>query len=398
MGLFNVAKRLFSEKRTGRNYLENPSTPFDVAFQQIIADAQQLNVEKVAGYPPVAQAVGMIAGDCAALPMHTYKRLDGGDREKEDSEHYAERLINLWGEPGEDQTAFDMWYDFYTDALIRGCGLLWIERSGATPVGLYRLDPEAWRPVKVGKKRYWVNHGTPPIVLHDIDVIHHSGVRLDGLKPSSPIRKYADTLSTGVSLQKFASAFFNNGAHVGGILTIPPGASQKAVTNVTEGLRKKEDAANWFKTLILRDGFNFQKTTADPKSAQVTELDETAARHVCRIYNIPPSRLGLRDSVAYNSLENEEQRYFKSALGPNLIRVRSQAHKKLILPSEKKTHFVDYLIDALMWTDATTRSTIASAGIRDGWLSREEVRRWHNLPPMKHATKDSDEQDEHTAA
>jgi HK97 family phage portal protein len=314
--------------------------------------------------------------------MHAYKR-DGVNREKESPSHYAETLINLWGSPNDYTTAFDLWYDFYTDALLRGVGLLWIERVGATPVALHRLEPTAWRPVHVNGKRFWVNYGSPPIVLNEDDVIHHSGVRLDGLHPSSPVRKYADTFATGISLQKFASKFFDNGAHVGGILVVPPGANEDAVKNVTASVKLKENPENWFKTMVLRDGFNWQSTTSDPKNAQITELDETQARHVCRIFNIPPSRLGLRDSVAYNSLESEETRYFKSALGPHLRRVQSQCHRKLILPSQSDTHFIDYLVDALNWTDAKTKAAVAQQGIQAGWLDKDEVRRWHNLPARK---------------
>lgn len=383
MSLFKAASRIFAtrEQRTAFDPGQNHQTPFETAFGQLFGD-RSMTVEKVSGYPPVAQAVSMIAGDCASLPLNVYKRLPGGNREKVKQNHYAHHLVNLWGEPNEYSTAFDLWFDFYHDALIRGLGLLWIERSGPTPVGLHRLDPDAWRPLHVNGQRYWANYARQPIILNDVDVIHHSGVRLDGLHPTDIIRRFADTLHTGTSLQKFTSSFFGNGAHVGGILQIPQGAGKDAIENVTNSVNAKADHRNWFKTLILRDGFTWQKTTVDPQAAQITEMDETQARHVCRIYSIPPSRLALRDSVAYNSLEQEETRYYRSACGPHLIRVRSQCHRKLLRPIHADTHFIDYLIDAIQWTDASSKSTIANAGILSGWLTADDVRKWHNLPPM----------------
>lgn len=341
-----------------------------------------LTVERLAGYPPVAQAVGMIAGDCASLPLSVYRRVGDGDRAKQVN-HEAQGLISLHEDSLEQDTVFDLWFDFFYDALIRGLGLLWIDRSGIRPVGLYRLDPDSWRPVRVNGRKYWVNYGSPPIVIPDVDIIHHSGVRLDGLHPTSPIRRYAETFRVGTNLQRFASSFFENGAHVGGILKAPAGAGEKAIDNVEEGVRAKANPLNWFKTLILRDGFEWIKTSVDPKDAMVNELDETETRHVAQIYNIPPSRLGLKDSVAYNSLEQEEKRYLRSTCGPHLIRVRSQCKKKLLRPSEQQTHFIDYLIDALQWTDGAARANIATQGIQAGWLQRNEVRRWHNLPSIE---------------
>ncbi|TWU19549.1 phage portal protein [Allorhodopirellula heiligendammensis] len=359
--------------------MENPNASIVDSLNSSIAGfGNALTVEKLAGYPPVAQAVGMIAGDCASLPLATYKR-NGKNRDK-DKSHESYSLLNLDGAPNEYTTAFDMWFDFYHDALLRGCGLLWIERRGIKPIAMHRLDPDAWRPVKVNRRVYWVNYGTPPIVLPEADVLHHSGVRLDGLTPSSPIRRYADTFKTGTSLQKFAASFFENGAHVGGVLRAPQGASPAAIDNVEEGVRTKANPANWFKTLILRDGFEFIRTSASPKDAQLGELDETETRHVAQIYNIPPSRLGLKDSVAYNSLEQEEKRYIRSTCGPHLRRVMAQANRKLLRPSEMGTHFIEYVIDALQWTDGAARANIATQGIQAGWLETNEVRRWYNLP------------------
>ncbi len=383
MGIMQTVRGWFAppaESRSCGNSLENPNVPLDVSLRAAFAPGNSLTVEKLAGYPPVAQAVGMIAGDCAAIPLHVFRR-SGKDRDR-DPGHEAEDLVNLNGIPNDFSTAFDLWFDFYHDALLRGAGLLWIDRIGIRPVGLYRLDPDAWRPIQVDRKRFWVNYGSPPIVIPEADVIHHSGVRLDGITPTSPIRRYADTFKTGTSLQKFAASFFENGAHIGGILKAPPGAQAKAIDNVEEGVRAKQNPANWFKTLILRDGFDFIRTSSDPKSAQMPELDEAETRHVAQIYNVPPSRLGLKDSVAYNSLEQEETRYFRSACGPHLIRVRSQCNRKLLRPSERRSHFIDYTIDAMQWTDAAARALIATQGVQGKWLTVDEVRRWHNLPPM----------------
>lgn len=382
--LGRLANWLAPETRSGgvaSGSMENPNVSIVDALQSSIQGfGNALTIEKIAGYPPVAQAVGMVAGDCASLPLCVYKR-EGVDRKKQ-SDHEAHRLINLDGSPNEYDTVFDMWFDFFHDALLRGCGLLWIERRGIQPVAMHRLDPDSWEPKKHNGRKYWVNYGSPPIVLNDVDVIHHSGVRLDGLHPSSPIRRYADTFKVGTSLQKYASSFFENGAHVGGVLKAPPGASPSAIDNVEEGVRTKSNPMNWFKTLILRDGFEFIKTSASPKEASVGELDEAETRHVAQIYNIPPSRLGLKDSVAYNSLEQEEKRYIRSTCGPHLRRVMAQCNRKLLRPSQSQTHFVEYLIDALQWTDGASRATIATQGIQAKWLLPNEVRRWHNLPQI----------------
>jgi HK97 family phage portal protein len=383
-----VGTLLPSLKTESRSSLENPSTRLvDWIGEQLGlsgGDTGGVSVtERTAiGYGPFSKAVQMIASDVAKIPLNTYERM-GDDREKMPM-HPSHQLINLTtAVPNPHTTPFDLWFDFMADVLIFGRGLLWIERRGSVPVGLYRLHPRAWRPVEYQGTRYWANYAARPVVWNDADIIAVRGLRLDGLNPEDPIAQYRDTLSVGINLQKFASQFFGNGAHVGGILQAPPGAGEKAIENVENSVRAKENKSNWFKTLVLRDGFQWKQTTIDPQAAQMTELDEVACRHVARIFNLPPSKLGLSDTVSYNSLEQENRQYLDSTLTPWLRRIQGQCNAKLLLPSERQKLFIEHLIDALQWADATSRASIANQGIQGKWLTVDEVRRWHNLPPMQ---------------
>ena len=343
-----------------------------------------VTVKSTLGYPPITKAVNMIADDVAKIPINVFRR-DGDDRVK-DSKHPVHKLVNLHGAPSESETAFDFWFDVMVDALLtgRGKGLAWIERDGPRPIGIHRLIAADWRPVKAGGKKYWANYGSPPIVISDEDVICIRGIQTDGLVPDDPIRLYADTLRVGISNQRFASNFFNNGAHVGGVLMAPPGASEPAIKNVEKAVTKKQDPSNWFKTLVLRDGFRWQTTTVDPKQASVVEIDEATTRHVARIYKLPPSKLGLSDTVSYNSLEQENRQYNDSTLTPWARRIQGQCNRKLLLPSERDAGdlFIEHHVDALQWADSTARANIATQGIQAGWLLANEVRRWHNLPAL----------------
>ncbi|MEL6898130.1 MAG: phage portal protein, partial [Planctomycetota bacterium] len=179
------------------------------------------------------------------------------------------------------------------------------------------------------------------------------------------------------------SAFFANGAHVGGFLRIPPGASPEAVANVSEDVAKKSSPDYWFKSLVLKDGFEWKPTTIEPNKANLVELDQAQERKVAQIYKLPPSKIGIKDSVSYNSLEQENRNYYDSTLTPWALRIAAQIQRKLLLPSERRRGlYVEHVIDSLQWADAQTRSVIAERGIRNGWLTPNEVRKWSNLPPI----------------
>lgn len=406
MSLYSIARKLVNGE--SRSALNDPTATLRDVFSSVMGFSDgtgvEVNTRSTIGYPPVAQAVSMIANDIAKLPLNVYRR-DGDDRHK-DSSHPVHDLVSLQGQPNDQTTAFDFWHDVMVDALIsgRGKGLAWIERDGARPIGLYRLIAADWRPLIVSGQRYWANYGSPPVVVNDCDMLVIRGLQLDGLTPDDPIRLYAETIGVGLSNQRFASNFFGNGAHVGGVLMAPPGASEGAIKNVEAAVQKKSEAVNWFKTLVLRDGFRWQTTTVDPKQASLIEVDESSTRHTARFFNLPPSRLGLPDTVSYNSLESDNKKYYGSTLTPWLCRIAAQCNCKLRTPAEKRAHeiYLEHLIDALQWTDATSRANVATQGVQSGWLLADEVRRWHNLPalpkrpiePVEPAGDQADESDD----
>ena len=351
-----------------------------------VGSGGSLSASAVAGYPPVSQCLQMIAGDCARLPL-VVKNRAGLDAIPVPADHYAQRLIDPWGRPNDEDTQFDLFFDWYFDALLWGGGYLWIDRIGAMPRALYRLLPDrTWR-LDRGGRVYFVTHiydsdsgkYIKQLLPHE-DVLYLEGLRV-GEDPSNPITLYRNTFKAALNAQEFTVRYFDQGTQAGGILMVPPGASDRAITNTEASIRGRADKENWFKTLVLKDGFKWQSTTADLKSATTVELDEQSARAVARIYNIPPSKLGIRDSMSYNSRESDRQEYLDSCLSSWLIQGRSQVHRKLILPSEQPSVIVDYTVDELALLNLAARADWASKGLADGWLEPEEARRVMKLPP-----------------
>jgi HK97 family phage portal protein len=346
----------------------------------------------VAGYPPVSQALQMIAGDCAKLSLQVKRRV-GDDLVPLGLEHYAQQLIDPFGRPNETETTFDLFFQWYWDALLWGGGYLWIQRSGATPVALYRMLPDRTQ-IAANKRTVttyvWdADRGKyVPVGLPIDDVLCLQGLTiLDS--PENPITAYRNTWRQALSAGEFTTRFFDQGTQAGGILMVPPGASDRAVENTESAVKARSQRENWFKTLVLKDGFRWQSTTSDLKSATAVELNEDSARQVCRIFNLPPSKLGLRDSMSYNSRQADRQEYLDSCLSSWLIQGRSQAHRKLILPSEQTTHIVDYTFDELSLLNLTERANVANMGLDRGWLTAPEVRRWMRLGPIRASQSDA---------
>ena len=94
-----------------------------------------------------------------ARVFQTYSTSDGVDRYPR-PKHYASKLIDLFGQPNDIDTTFDILFDWFFDSLLFGGGYLWGDRVGPKPIGIYKLLPDRTRPVYFGGKRYFQTHFT----------------------------------------------------------------------------------------------------------------------------------------------------------------------------------------------------------------------------------------------
>lgn len=335
-------------------------------------------------YSPVWQALAKIAGAAAAIPIDTFERSADGGRTKQ-PQHDAWPLINLLGQANDETTSWQLWHRAFFNAALWNQAFIWIERQGPRPIGLYNLLPDRTATYRY-KGRLWVVtevNGTLEALPYE-DVIHIEGPNT-GADPCDLVMAARNDIGRALARKKFASKFFENGCQIGGLLMVPPGQDPIAQKKVEKGVEEKyRSVANAFKTMVLRDGYKFEKTGVDPKESQVVELDEADVRDVARWFNMRPSHLGIRDASSYNSLEMDRQDFFDSTLTPWLISRRTQCNAKLLTPSERVARrvFIEDNIDSLLWADAQTRSDIANRGVLNGIYTVDEVRAWSNRNPL----------------
>jgi hypothetical protein len=217
------------------------------------------------------------------------------------------------------------------------------------------------------------------------DVLILENISVDDITACSLVNQARHNVGVSLARRRFQSKFFANGAHAGGVLMVPPGASHKAREKVEEALSdRKFSKDNAFKTMVLRDGFKFVSTMVNPEQAQMSEQDEEETRHVARFFRMAPSRLGVKESISYNSEEAARRAYHDETLSYWLTGIKEECNIKLLTEAEQRasSHFIDYNIQALLWADTQSVMTVGATGVQWGIFNRDEVRRWFNLNPL----------------
>lgn len=396
MGLF----RWLADKIEGRATPENPAVSLqDPATWAAefgtgsTSDAgEQINQSKALSYSPVWQAVTMISGDCSKIPLEVFRRLPevGPKARVIDCEHDVYGFVSALGRANDETSALQFWRRLFVSALLWNNGFAWIDRDRyGTIHGLYNLLPDRTTTVRSRGRLFYVTeigHGEAARLeaIPAVDVLHLDGLSWGDVAPDL-VKQARHDFGLALSRRKYTSKFFKQGAHHGGVLQIPPGASKAARDKIEKALDERFTLDKAFKTMVLRDGYRWYSTTVDPERSQLTALDDQEIRHVAQWYNLPPERLGLKGSVSYNSLEQSTRFYVDTTLSYWLTACRAECNLKLLTPAEHANRevFIDYNINALLWADAATRNTIACQGIQSGRFSPDETRAWENLNPRE---------------
>lgn len=344
-------------------------------------------------FAPVWQAVSMISGDLAGMTLNVYK-VDEKDNREIDWKHPAQFLVSTM--PNEETPAFEFWRRLIAQALLWQSSYAYIFRRGRNgdPIELVNLLPDRTMPKRdeQGKLFYATEVDGRMEPLLASEVLHIKGVSFENGRGCDLIDKARDAIGLALAAQGFLSKFFANGAQAGGVLTIPVTMKAEAQKNLEEGWAKKYTGKdNWFKTAILREGAEFHAVTIDAKSSEMHAVREDQVRDVARFFNLPPAKLGLQDSVSYNSAEQAQLNYLQSTLNAWRCSLVSECNAKLLTREQLRTatHYFEHNHTKLIELDVTTLNATLQIQRQNGVINANDWRKKINLPPRTDLGGDS---------
>lgn len=374
--------------------LENPNLPLNdpSVWETVFGEdfttwsGEKLTHQKAFTVPAVWQAVTLISGDIAKLPLEVYRRRpDLGDGAREQyREHPLYKLISF--APNREQTDVQFWRLVMCHALIWGNAYIYIDRDMAgNPIELLPLLPDRTTMKRMGGQLYFATETSAsqmPVMLAAEDVLHIDGLGYSGMGGCDLVYMARQSWSLALAQSKFASKFFRFGGRQGGILELPATMPKPTKDMLEEGFRKTyEGTDNPFKTVILRDNAKFHNAQTSPHDSQMVEASESQVRDVARWFNLSPSKLGLSDSVSYNSKAEDNQNYLDSTLSIWLELIAAQCNRKLLAASEQSTLFIEHNTAALLKMDILSTAQAMQIQIASKIINPNEARARLNMLP-----------------
>lgn len=335
--------------------------------------------ENALEYSAVLGGVRVLAEGVAQLPLIVYERLARGRRRADD--HPLYELLHL--QPNPYQTSFEWRESLMMNVLMRGDAFTEIDWSNGGQVrALWPLWPQYMTMYRAPDRSIWYEYTQPGVadkVMQAHQVLHVPCLAYSGMRGRGILALAAPTIGLGKAAEQYGSAFFSNGARPSVALEYPGVLSDQAFNR----LRKKweEDHGgleNAQRVAILEEGMKLTSYGTAPEDAQFLETRKFQRNEVAAVLRLSPSMLGDTEAQSYASMEQEMLRHVQLALMPWYVRIEQRLSVALMTAEERRSYYVEFLVDGLLRGDMKTRHEVYAIGRQWGYFSANDVRIMNN--------------------
>ncbi|MGB7479865.1 MAG: phage portal protein [Burkholderiaceae bacterium] len=332
----------------------------------------------------VYACVSAISETIGSLPLHLFKRIGDGDRERA---HAHPLYVVLHDQANPLQTALEFREMQMAAVLLRGNAYAEIIRDGAGQViALEPLNQVTVLQLDSGRLVYEVTQRGKVRRLLQEEVFHLRHRSENGITGVSPITASRQTIDLAIAERDHGQATFSNGAKLSGILKFPQAlkADQKAALKASWD-SQHAGAANAGKTAILESGVEYQTISMSMEDSEYLASRQFSVEEIARLFRVPPTVIGdLRHGNYSNSVEMNRA-FVTHTLRRHLVSWEQAISTQLLTPAARTQYFAEHSVEGLLRGDSNNRADFYSKAITDGWMTADEVRQLENLPRMNHA-------------
>lgn len=370
--------------------VENPTTSIQAAERmwtigEPSRSGERVTPERTLAIGAVWQAITLISGDLAKLPIHLYQRDDSDGRQKLRN-HPLSTLVRK--RPNPDMTAFKLWSRVYAMLLLYGNAYIWIERDRlGVPVALWPMLSWQTRFHREDGMSMFISYVNDEYrAFYPEDVVHLERMCIDCTAGEELVDHARDAFGLALARQGYMSDFYRFGGRLGGKLRIPANFKSEARQQLVEGFRRLYNTqGSAFLTYVAKDGVDYEESKFSMKDSDTIEGLRASNRTVAQYYNIHPSKIGEEHKSAYASKSEDNRDYLDTTLSPYIEQTEQELELKLF---DRQTliddrMYFEYNTDKLLRMNPLDRATMHSTLRQANIISPNEARQQENMPPYE---------------
>lgn len=349
--------------------------PFKGAGHQMTGDAAMRLTAVYACVRVLAESVSM-------LPFVLYTEGADGSK-KPNKKHWLYRLLAV--RPNDFQNPMEFREMMQMHAALRGNAFAEIVSNGGGVVtDLIPIHPDRITVEMLGETnwRYVVANadGSTRIITRG-RMFHLRALSCDGVVGINPIAAARESIATGLSAQQYGYRYFDNDATPGGWIEFPGQFKDDEQRRIfREQWQRQQAGRNRHKTAVLEMGMKYNPIQITNQDAQYLETRKFSVSEIARLFRIPPHMIGDLEKATFSNIEQQSLEFVVHTLTPWLVRWE-EAIRYAFLEADDGLN-VEFPTRSLLRGDAAARSAYYHNGILDGWMVRNEARKFEGLDPI----------------
>lgn len=347
------------------------------------ASGKHVTVDKALQLSTVWACVRLLSESVSTLPLKLYRRLPDGSREPA-KDHPLFRL--LCRTPNAEMTPQRFMLMVVASICLRGNAFVEKKMVGARVVALVPLLPQCMRVKREdsGRLKYTYTENGVERVIPEKNLMHIRGFGLDGVCGMLPVTMGRDIFGSAMSAEEAAAKVFAQGMQASGILSGDTVLTPKQREDLRTSLAAFMGSQNAGKIMVAEAGLKYQGITMNPEAAQMLESRSFNVEEMCRWFRVPPFMVGHMDKQSSwaSSVEAQNLHFLTNSLRPLLVNIEQEITRCLIGEADAEEFFAEFAVEGLLRADSAGRAAWYNTALQNGWMSRNEVRRLENLPPI----------------
>jgi HK97 family phage portal protein len=391
------ALRQAGEKRATNQFVE-PLIPGRPAYSSPAGVV--VSSETAIRMSTVYACVRLLGDTISSLPMGAYVRR--GRQRISYAAVYGD--VPAWvNKPNSELTRMEFLEQVLSSLNLRGNAyILTVRDDMGDVVELYCINPESVRIVRKGPNEplvyevtvkeydpaggvYSQDFNQKVMTLTKNELLHIPLFLLPGsLYGLGPIEAARITIGSVMAADTYAASYFGNAANPGGIIEVPGEMTEEQATSIGRDWNITHSGPyRAGKIGVLTGGAQFKPLALNAQDAQLLDTRRFGLEEVARLFRVPISLLGhpVAGAMSFASVEAQNLSFVQHSLRPLLERIE-QALSSLL---PEKDGFVKFNLDALLRGTTIERYDAYTKGLREGFLSLNDVRAIEDLSPLGEA-------------
>ncbi|MFY4844570.1 phage portal protein [Aliarcobacter butzleri] len=377
MSVLNKIKNFFTAESTQGDSGAIDSIVAGLSAGQTITEQTALTLSTVWA------CTSLVSETIGTLPLHIYKKTANG-RERADDYQLSYILRN---KPNTKSTSSVLWQSTVASMLLRGNGILKKLTVGNKLVGLQFMPYDKLQIVldfDGNAEFYEIRPRGTTVKIPTKDIVRIPNFTIDGNWGLSSITYGAKMFSNSLNSMESANRMLEKGL----VQTVAFKTDKRIRGDQREDFKKSFEqysgAMNSGKAILLEDGMDVKTISLNPKDAQLLESRAFSVEEICRWFRVDPSMIGHGNAVSNwgTGLEQKMIGFLTFTLRPILTRIEQAINNELIPLEDRGIYYAEFSIDGLLRGDSTARATFFREMVNAGIMTRDEVRKLENLPPL----------------